>query len=152
MHVLTCPVALTSVVMKVLERLVLAYVSEVCHHATPAWNHCSSPTGKTDALMMLLPCPCICDAALGVSEQICTHPVRRLQFRFQHGHPSETVGQTSSTVTRLINVLLASGLFLLQRPTIILNTGTPQGCFLSPLLYTHCLQMTVFPITPTCNF
>ena len=38
---------------------------------------------------------------------INTSTVRRLQFRLQHGHPSETVRQTSSSVTRRINVLLA---------------------------------------------
>ena len=34
--------------------MVVTYLSP-----TPAWIHCSSLTGKTDALMMLLPWPCI---------------------------------------------------------------------------------------------
>ena len=41
------PVPLTLVAMKVLDRLVLTYLKSV--------TNSSSPTGKTDALMMLLP-------------------------------------------------------------------------------------------------
>ena len=66
------------------------------------------------------------------SEQICTHPVRRLQFCLQHGYPSETVRQTSAAVTRLITFAKMNGIV---SSTFILNTRTPQGCVLSPLLY-----------------
>ena len=101
------PLALTSVVMKVLERLVLVYLKSVTISNMDPLQFAYRENRCTD------------DAAALAPHFVMQHlespdryvRILLLQFRLQHGHPSETVRQTSSAVTRLINVLLASGLF-----------------------------------------
>ena len=83
------PVAMTSVVMKVLEWLVLTYLKSVSNFSMDPlqftyrekqihwWCRCLVPLFRL--------------AALGVSEYTYTHPVRILQFRGQRSHPTETL-------------------------------------------------------------
>ena len=94
------PVTLTSVVVKVLERLtVVTHLKCVTNSNTDPLQFAYMDNRYTDdagalALHFVI-------AALGVSQHICTHPVhrlhicthpvRRLQFRVQHGHPTETL-------------------------------------------------------------
>ena len=65
------PVALTSVVMKFLERLDLTYLKSVTNFSMDSFQFaiCTHHVRRL---------------------HICTQHVRRLQFRLQHGHSSET--------------------------------------------------------------
>ena len=85
------------------------YAREVCHQL-----QCGSTPVRLQGQPIHWWCwclgPALCDVALGVSEQICTHSVRRLPFRVQHGHPTETLWQAASAITRLTDVLLNSWL------------------------------------------
>ena len=65
------PVALTSVVMKVFERLVLRYLKSVTNSVTAV-------RVKGEQMQRCCCCigPAFCYAALGISEHICTRPLR----------------------------------------------------------------------------
>jgi hypothetical protein len=56
-------------------------------------------------------CPILYDETLRAYQHICTHPVRRLQFRVQRGHTWETFWQASTKVTRCINMFVHTRLF-----------------------------------------
>jgi hypothetical protein len=132
-----CPVALTSVVVNVLERLTVlthlksvtnskmdplqfAYSRTRClrtytHIDTMQTTHIVSPTRTTDARMMMaqhfvmqhLESPNIYAHRYNANYIIL---YRRLPFRVQHGHPTETLWQAASAITRRIDVLLDSWL------------------------------------------
>ncbi len=91
-------------------------------------------------------CPPPSPHTSGQKRLICQDAVHRLQFSIQHNHPSAAHSQIgpAGLNTSLCNWLLD---FLTGRPqavrvgintssTITLNTGDPQGCVLSPLLFT----------------
>ncbi|KAI3357837.1 hypothetical protein L3Q82_016227 [Scortum barcoo] len=106
------PVALTSTIMKCFERL-----SQIIHHLLPSrthWTHFSLPTGPT-AQRSTPSCPSKLVTKLrdlGLNSALCDWILNFLMGRPQAVRMGST---TSSTLT--------------------LNTGAPQGCVLSPLLY-----------------
>ena len=132
-----CPLALTSVVVTVLERLTVlthlkyvtnskmdplqfAYSRTWClrtytHIDTMQTTHIVSPTGTTDARMMMahhfvmqhLESPDIYAHKYNANYIIL---YRRLPFRVQHGHPTETLWQAASAITWRVDVLLDSWL------------------------------------------
>ena len=76
-------VALTSVLMKVLERLVLTYLKYVTNSRMDTLQFAYRENRCTDD-----------DVALAlhfVTQHLESPKKRRLQFRVQHGHPSETI-------------------------------------------------------------
>lgn len=138
------PVALTPIVMKCFERLVMASIKKSINITTDSHQYAYRPNRST------------ADAIAAVTHQSLTHLekknfyVRLLSLYFSSAF-NTIIPQT------LVNKLSALGLapslcnwvldFLTNRPqavrinntissTIILNTGSPQGCVLSPLLYT----------------
>ncbi len=139
------PVALTPILMKCFERLVMHHIKSVlpplpgplpvCISVQPLdrWRHrhCPPPSPHTS----------------GQKRLVCQNAVHRLQFSIQHNHPS--TAHTHKLVQLGLNTSLCNWLldFLTGRPqavrvgintsrTITLNTGAPQRCVLSPLLFT----------------
>ncbi|KAL0173244.1 hypothetical protein M9458_033555, partial [Cirrhinus mrigala] len=116
------PVALTSVVMKSFEKLVLAYLKDI--------------TGPLlDPLQF----------AYRANRDLCEDPVCGLQFGLQHHYSFTPPHQTKPTfcptsicqwITSFLTdrqQLVRLGKFTSSSRTT--NTGAPQGCVLSPLLF-----------------
>ncbi|KAI2650648.1 putative RNA-directed DNA polymerase from transposon BS [Labeo rohita] len=108
------PVALTSVVMKSFERLVLAYLKDITGPLLdPCWTPCSLLTEQTGLWMM---------------QSICNiHPSTSGQTR----DLCKDLWITSFLTDRQQLVRLGK----LTSGTRTISTGAPQGCVLSPLLF-----------------
>ncbi|KAI3356468.1 hypothetical protein L3Q82_017683 [Scortum barcoo] len=114
-----CPVALTPVIMKCFERIVLKHIKDII------------PAG----LDQYFPNTYVKDV------------IYRLQFSLQHSDPGQAGTKAPQSWTALIAVPLGSETSFTNRPqvvrigdntssTLVLSTGTPQGCMLSPALFT----------------
>ena len=148
------PVALTSVVMKGLEQLVLTYMKYVANSSKDPLQFAYRENRCTDNDVTV---------ALHFVTQHLESPNRYARILF--------VDYSSAFTTVILQKLLSLDSsvcywlldFLLQRSqvvkmngivasTIILNTGTPWGCVLSPLLCSLCfpslLRTTSSQITP----
>ena len=135
--------ALTSVAMKCFERLVMAHINTIIPETLDALQFAYCPNRSTDDAISI-----VLHTALSHLDKRNTY-VRMLFI--DHSSAFHTIVQS-----KLINKLRTLGLntslcnwildFLTSRPQVvrvddntsamlILNTGAPQGCVLSPLLY-----------------
>ena len=88
-------------------------------------------------------CPASLSAAPRDPQHICQGVVRGFLFSVQHNHPTEAVWQTDPHGRREVSVRVDSELPPGQAPVrigkhtseISLNSWAPQGCVLSPLLF-----------------
>jgi len=137
------PVALTSVAMKCFERLVMAHINTIIPETLDPLQFAYRPNRSTDdAISIAL------HTALSHLDKRNTY-VRMLFIDYSSAFntivPSKLITKlrTLGLNTSLCNWILD---FLTGRPqvvrvgnntsaTLILNTGAPQGCVLSPLLY-----------------
>jgi hypothetical protein len=137
------PVALTSVVMKVFERLVLRHLQSITND-------------KLDPLQFAYRANRSVDDAVGLALhfvlQHLEHPNRYARLLFVDYSSAFNTVVPQKLFDKLVALELPPSIchwlldFLLQRPqavrindltsqTLVLNTGAPQGCVLSPLLY-----------------
>ena len=139
-----CPVALTSVVVKVLERLtVVTHLKHVTNSNMDPLQFAYRDNRYTDDAVALA-------LHFGVSEHTCTHPVRRLQFRVQHGHLTETVWQAASMCYWIHDFLLQRSKVVkmngVSSSTIIPNTNSPGMCP-SPASLLPVHKLTIYSMT-----
>ncbi|KAI3363701.1 hypothetical protein L3Q82_001201 [Scortum barcoo] len=115
------PVALTPVIMKCFERIVLKHIKDIIPAGLDQYQFTYRENSE--------------DAICG------------LQFSLQHSDPGQADTEAPQPGTALITVPLDQRDFLINRPqvvrigdntssTLVLSTGTPQGCVLSPALFT----------------
>ncbi|KAI3373379.1 hypothetical protein L3Q82_021927, partial [Scortum barcoo] len=149
------PVALTSTIMKCFERLVKSFITSSIPDSLDPLQFAYRPNRSTeDAIALTL------HTALSHLDQRDTY-VRMLFIDYSSAFNTIV---PSKLVTKLRDLGLNSALcdwilnFLTGRPqavrmgsttssTLTLNTGAPQGCVLSPLLYYSCSRMTAWPPT-----
>ncbi|KAL0148310.1 hypothetical protein M9458_056372 [Cirrhinus mrigala] len=116
------PVALTSVIMKSLEKLVLAYLKDI---TGPYWTPCSLLTEQTGTYVRIL----IVDFSSAFNTIIPT----LLQTKLNHLSVPSSVSQWITSFLMVRQQLVRMGTLMSSSRTT--NTGAPQGCVLSPLLF-----------------
>ena len=137
------PVALTSVVMKVFERLVLRHLQSITNDKLDPFQFAYRANRSVDDAVAL---------ALHFVLQHLESPNRYARLLFVDYSSAFNTVVPQRLFDKLVSLDLSPSIchwlldFLLLRPqavrvnditsqTLILNTGTPQGCVLSPLLY-----------------
>uniref|UniRef100_A0AAX7TJ37 Reverse transcriptase domain-containing protein n=1 Tax=Astatotilapia calliptera TaxID=8154 RepID=A0AAX7TJ37_ASTCA len=137
------PVALTPIITKCLEQLVLAHFKSCLppHPGPPPIRIPPEQEHRGCSLHRTALCP----LTPGQQQHLRQNAVYRLQFSINTIHPSQLIRKlTDLGISSLICKWLLD--FLTNRPqhvrldnhcssTITMNTGVPQGCVMSPFLY-----------------
>ncbi|KAK3569656.1 hypothetical protein QTP86_002645 [Hemibagrus guttatus] len=122
-----CPVALTTIIMKCFERLVMRQIRQFAYRP----NHSMDDAISTTLHLSL--------TYLENYRHLCTNAFYRLQFSIQHNHPSAPDQEAEPVGHQHLPLQLDPGLPDWETSVssaTTLNTEAPQGCMLSPLLFT----------------
>ncbi len=153
------PVALTPILMKCFERLVMQHIKSVLPPSLDPFQFAYRSNRSTDDAS---PLPSTQPSHPRQNGHVCQIAVHRLQFSIQHNHPSQLIHKLVQLGlnTSLCNWLLD---FLTGRPqavrvgsntssTITLNTGAPQWmCAEPPPLHSADPRLHTDHTTPTAS-
>ncbi|KAI3352228.1 hypothetical protein L3Q82_005575 [Scortum barcoo] len=152
------PVALTPIVMKCFERLVMAHIKDCIDVTVDPHQYAYRKNRSTEGRHFF--CGPHSPHPLREQRLLCPPALCGFHLSFQHNHIPQTLVQKLTTLGlsfTLCNWVLD---FLTDRPqsvrihdvsssSISLSTGSPQGCVLSPLLFTL-LTYDCSAIHPSC--
>ncbi|XP_051527426.1 uncharacterized protein LOC127425445 [Myxocyprinus asiaticus] len=150
------PVALSSIVMKCFERLVMRHIKTLLPPLLDPLQFAYRPKHQQ---MTPSPPPSIWLSPTWIKRTCTVHSnaVHRLQFCIQHSHSSAFDWKAEPAGPEHLPLQLDPD-FLTERPQSVrigssifnittLSTGAPQGCVLSPLLF----NLVTVQITPTSS-